>query len=1027
MFRKTVVARALTLAFSTAALTAGVMSPAMAQSNAAGSINGRVDAPAGATINMLNTDTGARRTVTPDSLGRYTATSMAPGHYKVELVRNGAVVSTQEVDVIVGQGVDASFVASTGAVQSVQVTGRRSRIDVTNTNNGAVFTARELAKLPTTQSVASIIQLAPNTTRADSRYAAGASFGGGGASENSYYINGFPVTNPVTQLGASELPFGAIAQAQVLTGGFGAEFGRSVGGVVNVTTKSGTNNWEIGASANITPDSTRSKSKDRYYAMTGDPQNAATDGTLYLQRNNLKRTESIVGAYIGGPIIQDKLFMFAAVEERKYDQDRVVGIRTSSSLASTGFEKTQQKISRYLGKFDWNLTDDHRLEATFIGDVGRSDRQLFGYTYPTSAGGNGVIGAQTASQHYKNNADFSPSVGADVQILRYTGNLTDNLTVTALVGESRTPGSTLYDPVGNIPANIFQISAPTAARAPGLNYFSPQVLSGAVDNGDSLSKIKAKRFDLEYKLGNHTIRAGLDSNKLESSAIGQNYGGGGIWVYSKATNPTAKINFGGSLASPASGGGLGTQGYYVSRRIFNSVTDAGSEQSAQYIEDKWQITKNLLITGGLRNESFKNTNGDGQTFLEAKNAVSPRLAASWDVNGDSSLKIYGSAGRYALQIPTHLAVRGASRSTLTRQAFTYTGTDAYGQPTGLVQISPVYSTNNELGQAKDPKTLSALDIKSTYQDEVTLGLEKAFSPSLNMGAKVTYRRLGATIDDYCDPRPFDKYAADHKINTDNYGGFNCASFNPGEDASFLVDYAGTGSNYTTVHFTKEELGFEKARRTYAAVDLFAEHPLRDGWYGRVNYTWSRSKGNTEGQTRSDNAQTDVAATSTWDLPELMVNAYGRLPNDREHQIKAYGFYDITPSWTVGGNFLAASGRPINCFGANEATDAGTVFANGAYGGVFFTCAGKPTPRGTLGTLPWDVRLDLNLTYRPATLKDLAFKLDVFNVANKQTVQTIDETYNTGTTVSPISATYGQVISYTTPRTVRFGVEFNHKF
>jgi hypothetical protein len=67
-----------------------------------------------------------------------------------------------------------------------------------------------------------IIQLAPNTTRADSRFAGGASFGGGAASENSYYINGFPVVNPLTGLGASQLPFGAIAEAQVLTGGSGA-------------------------------------------------------------------------------------------------------------------------------------------------------------------------------------------------------------------------------------------------------------------------------------------------------------------------------------------------------------------------------------------------------------------------------------------------------------------------------------------------------------------------------------------------------------------------------------------------------------------------------------------------------------------------------------------------------------------------------------------------------------------------------------------------------------------------------------
>ena len=84
------------------------------------------------------------------------------------------------------------------------------------------------------------------------------------------------------------------------------------------------------------------------------------------------------------------------------------------------------------------------------------------------------------------------------------------------------------------------------------------------------------------------------------------------------------------------------------------------------------------------------------------------------------------------------------------------------------------------------------------------------------------------------------------------------------------------------------------------------------------------------------------------------------------------------------------------------------------------------PRGTSGKLPWDVRLDLSVAYRPAMLKGLAVKVDMFNVANKQTVQTVDETYNVGSTTD-ISPTYGRVISYTSPRSVRLGVEYNHRF
>jgi hypothetical protein len=226
MLKHTVLVRALQLAFSAAALTVAATPAAFAQSNASGNIVGVVEAPAGASILLNNTNTGLKRAVTIDSSGRYQATALPVGHYRVDLIRDGKVAQSTEVDLIIGQGVDASFAAPGGAVQQVQINARRTRIDVSSTNNGATFNARELAALPIAQSVDSIIQLAPNTTRADPRYAAGASFGGGGASENVYYINGFPVTNPLTQLGASELPCGAHAPAQVRTRGFGAALGR---------------------------------------------------------------------------------------------------------------------------------------------------------------------------------------------------------------------------------------------------------------------------------------------------------------------------------------------------------------------------------------------------------------------------------------------------------------------------------------------------------------------------------------------------------------------------------------------------------------------------------------------------------------------------------------------------------------------------------------------------------------------------------------------------------------------------------
>jgi hypothetical protein len=887
MLNKTVLVHALALAFGAAALSAGVVGPAMAQSNAAGVIYGKVANPAGASVALTNTDTGLKRTVSPDAQGNFRVTALPVGHYKVDLVRNGGIAGSNEVDVLLGQGVDASF----ADLATVQVSGRRSRIDVSTASNGATFTAKELAALPIQQNVSAIIQLAPNTTRADPRYAAGASFGGGGASENAYYINGFPVTNPLTQLGASELPFGAISQAQILTGGYGAEFGRSIGGVVNITTKSGTNRWEAGATASIEPNSLRASARNVYYANNGFP----TDGTLYSKNDLYSETTKRAGAYVGGPIIQDKLFMFVAGEriDAKSSGVNLASEYDPSTLASTGWRDRKDITTRYLGKVDWNITDNHRIEWTTIGDKPTSDQDFSDFNYDTFAH-NGKV---SSGAHYESVANRTPTIGSRSNILRYTGNLTQDLTVQVLHGQSKFRH--VNDLRGYDPTVPGVVTTPDAI-APGLTYNNPQPFADQrLDAASSYDKVKSTRADIEWKLGDHTLRAGLDNNKLSSYEAGQLTPGGFTWQYYHTDTPNDVTSLTGYQTAINNGSGpLAAQGYYVRRQIFEDVTAAFSNQSAQYVEDRWQATKNLLVTGGLRVEQYKNLNGNGEAFLKMDDQINPRLSASWDAFGDSSLKVYGSLGRYSIQIPTHVAIRGASISTYIRQYYTYTGVAADGQPTGLTALTPVVSPDNEFGQTKLAQTVAAQNLKPSYQDELTVGFDRAWSPNLNFGGKFTVRKLRTTIDDWCDGRPFDAWATAHNVDTTNWTGFACASINPGSTNDFLVDFAGTGKNLTKVSLTAADMGFDKPTRLYTALDMYLEHPMRNGWYGRVNYTLSRSKGNTEGQTLSAVAQTDVAATQTWDMREIMEYANGILPNDRTHQIKAFGKSCRSGRWAV---------------------------------------------------------------------------------------------------------------------------------
>ena len=1045
--------RAIAIAASTLALATAGIHTAYAQSSATGTVYGTVPAGSGVTVVIENTATGLKRTLTPDANGRFSATSLPPGTYMATQLRNGQPTGAPStVEVLLGQGVEAVFA---GASQVVTVTGAARRLDMSATTNGATFTAKQLDALPIAHTLDAIIQLAPNTTKADPRYSGGASIGGGAPSENSYYINGFPVTNALNQLGSLELPFGAIAQANVSSGGFGAEFGRSVGGVLNIVTKSGGNTWQAGVSASITPKKMRSTYKDvNYPTGTGN----ATDDKVYWNNQDRSRQEYAYGASIGGPIIQDKLFMFVAVERLGDDVQRQNVSAASfpaSGFLNSGWAERKNVNDRYLAKFDWNLTKNHVLEFTALGDTYTQDETVSGYNYLTGAR-DGIAAAKAV---FVNQDAHNTGVGGKAQILKYTGFLTDDLTISALYGRSESPHKNTYAGV-DVYSQVRQVRADTTQRFPGFTYNSPYPFapSTLVLAPGSKDQVDALRFDLEYKLGDHLLRAGIDKVDLKSINAGDVLAGNGLYRYFRTTNAGLKPN----VATTAVGAGPGvlTQPnpaghpfipavgataaqaatdkfyYYGYEQIFSTITNAESNQSAFYLEDKWQVNKQLLITPGVRVEQYKNVNGDGQTFLSVKTQLHPRFQFSYDVFGDAGTKLYGSAGRYGVQIPTHLAVRGASRSTFTRQPFVYTGVDANGVPTGRFDLGTPNSANNEYGQAKDANTVAAQDMKPNSQDELTLGIERALSNKLNVGAKATFRKLVATIDDLCDPRPFEAYAVKNGINTAAYGGFGCASFNPGQDNSFLVDFAGNGT-YTKVNLSKADLGFEKAKRTYFALDFFAEHAFSDGWYGKVTYTYSKSKGNTEGQTLSDVAQTDVAATQTWDHPELMTGAYGYLPNDRRHQIKAYGFINVTPEIAVGASALMASGRPKNCIGNFGGTPFAPVGATKTqadidYGSAYRYCSFDGvtqvyTPRGSEGTLPWEYRLDMNLAYRPAFAKGLQLRVDVFNLFNRQTAQAIDEVHEKDGDISSVRDTYGRVISYTAPRAVKFTVSYDYKF
>jgi outer membrane receptor protein involved in Fe transport len=1033
MIRKTAIARAVALALSVTVGGAFIAPNVYAQSNTTGSIYGTVDSASGAEVLIENTETGFKRTVKPDADGRYSFASIPTGIYTVTLLRNGAVVTKRQgVEVRISQG---SEVALTGT-QSVVVTGIRAfKIDTTTATSAAVFTARDLERIPVAANMGAVIQLAPNTTKGDSRYGgSGApSFGGSSASENAYYINGFPVTTLLTQVGFSQLPFNSIASANVLTGGYGAEFGRSTGGVVNIITKRGGNEWEGGAQISWDPKNMRAKPKDILYEPTGvTAGGVAFDGKYRFYSGLDTDTRTTTSAYVGGPLIKDKLFMFLAVEETRRKTELVRTANTSpvytisAATQSTSFQERTVTIPRVLAKLDWTITDNHLLEFTHISDKVKDNRKYFGFNYATLQ----RTDVQNGGVDYVNwgPTPVAAQQGSDVDILKYTGYLTDDLTFTALIGKTKSVHSQL--PVGYNPA--FPQVTFAGAQAPGLTYTAPQGFTGTLLAPGAFDQNTGTRFDVEWKAAkDHKIRAGIDYNTIKSFS-GTATAGGLLWSYFRATDAGAVPYPGARAPNSVTANPLAVQGYYVE----SSATSTGStpqvKQQAQYIEDEWQFNPSLKFILGLRNEGFNNLNGDGQSYAKLTKQIAPRLAAIWDFSGDATSVFKSTLGRYHVPLPTNVAIRAAGSSLNARTAYTYTGVDqATGAPTGLVQLGPLYSSNNEYGQAKDPRTVSALNLKGNFQDELTLAIEHSVARGWNGSAKFTYRALRTALDDHCDDRPFFAWAARNRVDASHFG-YNCALFNPGRANTFQQDINGDGV-LETINLSAAELGFPKPERKYIALDFGLEHPFDGKWYGKFNYTLSRNTGNTEGQTLSDIGQADVATTQAWDFPEFSVGAKGLLPNDRKHQLKFFGAYQVLEELTVAGNLVYASGRPKNCIGnAPVATPDDQPFVPGVsgvttysgYGSAYFYCNGVATPRGTQGRLPGEFTTDLSFTYKPAMVKGLKVQATVFNVFNRQVAEAIEERYNLGT---GLRNTYGVVQSYSAPRTVRLALGYDMKF
>jgi hypothetical protein len=987
-------------------------------------------ATAGAEVQVTG-GAGFSRTVPVGASGHYSVT-VPVGTYTVNLLQGGQVVQTHEhVSPQAGSALEADFTGAGASAEGVNaknfaaVTVQANAlpaIDVTSTTQNTTITSEQLARLPVARSAGSIALLAPGTTPGAARLGSGpmgdplVSFSGSTVVENAYYINGFNTTDPLSDTGGITLPYGSIDQQQTLTSGYGAKYGRSAGGVISQVGKSGTNQWHFGGQVLWQPAFAQANYVNYHYANPRSTTPGQEPGDLYRYRQASSTWNTVYDAYVGGPLIKDKLYVFLSAEANKTSNSNVQPI--TSGGGQEDFSTT--KAPKYYAKLDWNINANNILSLTGIqNSYQTSAPEIYGFDYGTKK-----LGAlQSYGQYSKDTAK--------IWIAKYTSYITDNLTMSAMVGKMHNSYYVEQPPIAGLTPDVANVLGSGNENplygGPGITSLNT---STNISNPRHKSSVTNYRLDLDWRLGDHDLQFGIDNDNDVDINDGKAMTGPGFaWDYGKV-DPGKPVTSGVYNVAPPNTQPGGEQGYIVSKYVFVTSATVKVAQRAQYIQDNWQVTHNLLLNLGLRNDQFTNYNPAGVAYLrETSPQWAPRLGFSWDVLGDSSLKVFGNVGRYYIAMPSSVALRAAGAPLYTNQYYTYQGINPEtGAPLNIHPLATnapggAVPSNNSDGTPIDPKTVAATNLKPEYQDQFVLGMQQQINSSWVYGVTGIVNRMGRAIDDWGDQQVIYNQLIAQGANpatlkvSDLNGGY---LINPG--ATNVIRVANEAGGYDEATITREQMGFQKLKRKYYALDMYLEHPFDGKWYGKVDYTFSRSYGNTEGPVQSSIGQGGSSQSSTeqWDFSQLMEYAGGVQANDQKHQLRAYGYYQLAPEWSVGAQLRIASGYPKFCLGA-YGVDEISKFNN--YGNTdYHYCGGKPMPPAANGRTPWTHQLDLQVAYRPLWAgKKLGFQVQVFNVFNEQNATQYD--YGYGLTSAPES-TYMLTAGSELPRYVQFGVTYD---
>jgi len=567
-----------------------VSSSLFAQGFQVGGVNGQVTDDTGGvlpgvSVTATSVDRGLVRTEVTDSQGRFRFASLPIGTYRIEGALSGFQNGKRDnVKVEADKSTTVDFkLALAGAAEAITVSADAPVVDPTNATTITHVAKDEFEKAPVGRSYQALVGLSPGITSGN---AGNPTSSGALSSSNQFLFDGVDTTDPTTGTFGSNLNFEAIQEVNVMTNAISAEYGRASGAVINVITKSGTNDFEGSLKMIGINDKWNDQNKTKNQ-ITG----------LSFARTKIDHNNIRYAATLGGPIWKDHLWFFGAYDTYKPFSSAATTTVTNENYSSKRVEKFQNY------RVNWQATPSHGLWAKFSDDPITGIAAI--YTEPTDL-----------------NTLTKQGQGGDTRVLQYSGVFGSNFAVDAMYGKS----------VSKITVDPWQVG-PFDNGAAVYNLTNGKYYNGnyfGVGNNTNRPRkqfVVAGTYFAQLAGQSHELKAGVDAQNVKSGSY-YSYGNNRLYLvenYNAANGsftPFQRLDF-------------DDPGPQASEGDINSL----------YLRDKFNIGHRWYFEVGGRYEKQDGHNDVGQKVVSAS-TFAPRLSVNYDLFANGRTLVTGSYGRY---------------------------------------------------------------------------------------------------------------------------------------------------------------------------------------------------------------------------------------------------------------------------------------------------------------------------------------------------------------------------------------------